>query len=189
MMSKVFGENRTDFSAIAYAVIAAIIGGATVTFSKIVAVIIPTMYNWLYPPLGVKFADGNALDILTLRFAVFILLVWLFLLVVSVHSLNIGLRNAPVLVMIPIFYVLSNITSVVIGTVYFQEYETFNSTKNTVLCVFGLSMTLVGIYILSQKVAANKSEGEIPAYRVHLGSINSVYSASSRVRAISSTVV
>lgn len=187
------GHFSSDFSALAYAIIAAIMGGCTVTFSKIVSVILPDLLS-LYKT-GSKVVDQHGLEddavrnekavqelsseteftIFSLRFVVVILCIWVFLLVTSVHALNVGLRNSPALVMIPVFYVLSNMTSIFVGTIYFEEYETFESVKATTICLLGLVMTLSGIFMLSKRVAKAKSS-DMPTYRVHLGSINSVFS-------------
>mmetsp|Transcript_12005 Transcript_12005/g.15564 ORF Transcript_12005/g.15564 Transcript_12005/m.15564 type:complete len:328 (+) Transcript_12005:268-1251(+) len=136
---------QRDQTALAYAVLAAVNGGCTVTFSKISTVLI-------------QFIASEDFNLMESQFMILILIIWIFMLFSSVHTLNLGLQNSPALVMIPIFYVLSNMVSILVGTIYFEEYDTFDSPWLTFVCFFGMVMTLSGIYILSQRVAALKEK-------------------------------
>ena len=141
--SKALKLFQQDQSALAYATLAAIVGGCTVTFSKIATVMI-------------QFVISPDFNLMESKFMLLMLVIWVCFLVTSVHTLNMGLRNSPALVMIPIFYVLSNMTSILVGTIYFEEYDTFEYPKLTFICLFGVCMTLTGIWMLSQRVAKIK---------------------------------
>eukprot|EP00924_Labyrinthula_sp_SR-Ha-C_P009280 snap_masked-scaffold_2-processed-gene-18.39-mRNA-1 protein AED:1.00 eAED:1.00 QI:0/0/0/0/1/1/2/0/332 len=156
-INKITCSEQGENAALAYAVIAAIIGGCTVTFSKIVSVIIPALVDSKAP----EDADTSV----SVPFLLLIVFIWVILLFTSVHSLNVGLKNSPALVMIPIFYVL-------IGTIYFEEYETFESAGLTLICIFGVFLTLNGIHMLSKRVASAKA-AETTNYRLHVDSISS----------------
>jgi len=136
---------KQDQSPLAYATLAAINGGVTVTFSKIATVMI-------------KFVLSEDFNLMEFKFMAVMLVIWVFMLISSVHTLNLGLRHSPALVMIPIFYVLSNMTSIIVGTIYYEEYDTFESPYLTFICTSGVCMTLVGIHMLSQRVAVIKEK-------------------------------
>jgi len=137
-----------DQSPLAYAIMAALIGGITVTLSKIVSLILRELSDN-------GFGNEGTHQRVFVSIVVFI---WITFLVNSVRVLNVGLKNSPVLVMIPIFYVLSNLTSITVGTVYFMEYETFNSLTSTLWCLLGVFLTVIGIWLLSQRAASSREK-------------------------------
>ena len=59
--------------------------------------------------------------------------------IMQVHLLNLAMKIGEILMVIPAFFVLNTILSVISGLVYFQEYSSFNVGQSIVSCLCILS--------------------------------------------------
>jgi uncharacterized membrane protein len=74
----------------------------------------------------------------------------------NVHFLNLGLREGDVLLMIPVYYVLSLVMTVIGGIIFFQTYVDFGAAS-TLLFSASICCTLLGVMILTQRSSTSNA--------------------------------
>jgi len=127
---------RMPSLAFCYALIAAIVGSFVQLFAKMFMQLLRLTMN----------GDSQFHRILT--YIVLILLI--FTAFSNIHFLNLGLREGEILVMIPTYYVLNLLLTVVEGLIFFKVFHLFS--VETGLCFsFALGLTVIGITILSAR--------------------------------------
>eukprot|EP00003_Mantamonas_plastica_P028812 TRINITY_DN669_c0_g1_i1.p1 TRINITY_DN669_c0_g1~~TRINITY_DN669_c0_g1_i1.p1 ORF type:complete len:605 (+),score=205.52 TRINITY_DN669_c0_g1_i1:195-1817(+) len=79
--------------------------------------------------------------------------------VVQVHWINVGLKYFDALYIIPVFFVVWTVFSILGGNLYFDEFKTFSDLQATMFAL-GVSMTCIGVFLLSDRNDKSKEDAK-----------------------------
>lgn len=127
-----------QIASIAYPVLAGTCGAHSCLFAKSCAEILKQFFS----------KDASALTKPVPYFLAFFLF---FFLALQVRFLNDGLKVADALLVVPVYQVCWVVMNIVVGMIYFQEYQNMSSLSLSLFSV-GVLITLVGVYLLATRM-------------------------------------
>eukprot|EP00936_MAST-01D_sp_MAST-1D-sp1_P001238 g1238.t1 len=136
-------QNRS--STLGLALMPSIIGAFSLTFSGV------TM------KLAKRSAEGHGGG-LGPAWTILVAFLFIVMAVSNVHFLNEGLARCAALVLIPLYYNINNVLTVVLGIVLYQDFDTFEEPLNCCMFVVGVALCGVGVKVLAEKAEKGKSD-------------------------------
>jgi hypothetical protein len=137
--------DRPSLAGLLFASMSALVGCCSLTFGKMfIAMLKESMKG------DNQFTNGTVW---------FVTIIFICCALSNVYLLNLGLANAPAMVMIPIYYVLNTLLATAAGILCFQDFATFEKVLPSLAFLVGAMGSMVGVVVLSQKEAAGEDAG------------------------------
>ncbi|KAI9914922.1 hypothetical protein PsorP6_007219 [Peronosclerospora sorghi] len=157
---------------VGYAGLAGTLGGQSVLFAKSTAELLKGVFSG-----NVSFLGRYQFYLLVLALAV--------CLCFQVKYLNEGLRHYDALSMVPVYQAYWVLSGVLGGAIYFQEIRTF-SVLQALMFVLGISVSIVGVVLLSRRKHAPSAAASSSPSKVERGFSFTALSESKRRRSSTS---